>query len=178
MAVRSALSRSRFGAIGATRAVIFTVSLIAFSTDLGLRPVSMARAQQVQILPSQQKPSAEDLPHDRPAPSQSETIPTIPQHPVMPDHPGSNIREIPLPEIFRGCWAGEVSEVDSITPLSPDAVHVRWLTKLYKLCYKQVGAGDRWHLTSPRPRSRNDRLSAISGNRLASNLWLAGIAPS
>lgn len=107
----------------------------------------VARAQQVRVLPSQQKPSAEDVPPDQFAPSQSKTLPSMPPHPVMPDIPGSNIREIPLPEIFRGCWAGEVPEVDSMTPLSPDAVHVQWLTKLYKLCYKQVGASDRWHLT-------------------------------
>jgi len=147
MAVRSAPSRSRFRTIGATRAAILASSLIAFSADLGLQPTILARAQQVRVLPSQQKPLSEDLPRDRPAPSQSETIPTMPQHPVMPDNPGSNIREIPLPEIFRGCWACEVPEVDSMTPLSPDAVHVRWLTKLYKLCYQQVAAGDRWHLT-------------------------------
>jgi hypothetical protein len=148
MAVRAAPSRSRFRATGAiTRAVIVASSLIAFSTDLGLRPAILARAQQVQILPSQQKPSGEDLPRDQPAPSQSETIPSMPQHPAMPDNPGSNVREIPLPEIFRGCWVGEVPAVDSMTPLSPDAVHVRWLTKLYKLCYQQVAAGDRWHLT-------------------------------
>ncbi len=32
-------------------------------------------------------------------------------------------------------------------PLTPSAMHVQWLTKLYTLCYKQVGAGGRWHLT-------------------------------
>ena len=112
-----------------------------------MRPAILARAEQVQVLPSQQKPSVENLPRDQPAPSQSETIPTLPEQPVMPGGPGSNMREIPLPEIFRGCWAGEVAAVDSMTPLTPEAVHVRWLTKLYKLCYKQVGAGDRWHLT-------------------------------
>jgi hypothetical protein len=141
MAVHSAPSRSRFRAIGATCCFIFVISI-----ECAPCPVPLARAQQVRVLPSQQKPSTEDLPRER-APSQSETLPIIPQRPVMPDNPGSNIREIPLPEIFRGCWAGEVPEVDSMTPLSADAVHVRWLTKLYKLCYKQVGTGDRWHLT-------------------------------
>lgn len=65
----------------------------------------------------------------------------------MPGGPGSNTREIPLPEVFRGCWAGEVPVVDSMTPLSPAATHVQWLTKSYTLCYKQIGYGDRWHLT-------------------------------
>ena len=57
------------------------------------------------------------------------------------------MREIPLPEIFRGCWSGEVAQVDSMIPLTQNALHVQWLSKLYTLCYKQVGAGDRWHLT-------------------------------
>jgi hypothetical protein len=103
-------------------------------------------AQQVQVLPSQQKPPAETLPR-LPAPSQEETIPSMPSLPVTPNGQGSNTREIPLPEIFRGCWSGEVARVDSMIPLTPNALHVQWLSKLYTLCYKQVGAGDRWHLT-------------------------------
>jgi hypothetical protein len=103
-------------------------------------------AQQIQVLPSQQKPPAENLPHLPPS-SQEETIPSVPTLPVIPGDQGSNTREIPLPEIFKGCWSGEVARVDSMIPLTPNAVHVRWLSKLYMLCYKQVGAGDRWHLT-------------------------------
>lgn len=144
MAVREAPSRSRFRAVCAIRAVILTSSLIALWAEFGLRPAS---AQQVRVLPSQQKPSVENLPRAPAAPSQSETIPNLPQQPTLPEGPGSNVREIPLPNIFRGCWAGEVPEVDTMTPLTPEATHVRWLTKLYKLCYKQIGAGDRWHLT-------------------------------
>jgi hypothetical protein len=147
MAVREAPSRPRFRAVCVTCAVVFALSIIALLSEFGLRPATLARAQQVQVLPSQQKPPVENLPRDQPAPSQSETIPTLPQQPVTPRGPGSNMREIPLPEIFRGCWSGEVAAVDSMTPLSSDATHVRWLTKLYKLCYKQIGAGDRWHLT-------------------------------
>jgi hypothetical protein len=152
MAVRSAPSRSRFCAVVITCAVVFApsnlaLSILAVLIEFGLRPVLVAHAQQVQVLPSQQKPSVKNLPRDQPAPSQSETIPTLPQQPMTPGGPGSNMREIPLPEIFRGCWSGEVAAVDSMTPLSPDATHVRWLTKLYKLCYKQISASDRWHLT-------------------------------
>jgi hypothetical protein len=57
------------------------------------------------------------------------------------------MREIPLPEIFRGCWSGTVQRVDSMTPLSPDAGQLLWLTKRYVLCYKQAGYNGRWKLT-------------------------------
>jgi hypothetical protein len=140
MAVRSARSRST------SIAVHFTCALLALAVEFELRPAHPAQAQQVQVLPSQQKPpSIENLPRNQP--SQEETIPKLSTIPVMPGGPGSNTREIPLPEIFRGCWTGEVAEVDSMVPLTEAAMHVQWLTKLYTLCYKQVGAGDRWHLT-------------------------------
>jgi len=71
----------------------------------------------------------------------------MPVIPVMPGGPGSNMREIPLPEVFKGCWSGEVAEIDSIIPLTRLAGRVHWLTKIYMLCYKQVGVGDNWHLT-------------------------------
>ena len=97
-------------------------------------------AGQVQVIPSQQKPSIKRLPQSQTTPEQEQTIPLIPGS-------GSNTREIPLPEVFRGCWAGDVAEVDSITPLNPEANHIRWLTKTYTLCYKQAGYGGKWHLT-------------------------------
>jgi hypothetical protein len=102
--------------------------------------VHVAYAGQVQVVPSQQKPAVTHLPQAQTTPDQAQTIPLTPGS-------GSNMREIPLPEVFRGCWAGEVPEVDSITPLSPEATHIRWLTKSYTLCYKQFGYGGKWHLT-------------------------------
>jgi hypothetical protein len=139
MAIRS--TRSRL----ITVAIRFSCALIILLAAL-LPPERPLFAQQVQVLPSQQKPPVQNLPR-LPAPSQEETIPSMPSLPVIPGGQGSNMREIPLPEIFRGCWSGEVAQVDSMIPLTQNALHVQWLSKLYTLCYKQVGAGDRWHLT-------------------------------
>jgi hypothetical protein len=118
--------------------------LLALAIGFGLRFATSVCAQQVQVLPSQQRPPAENVPRNQPQSSQEQTIPS---QPVMPVNPGSNTREIPLPVVFKGCWSGEVAVLDSMTPLTPAATHVQWLTKLYTLCYQQVGAGDRWHLT-------------------------------
>jgi hypothetical protein len=138
MAMRSARSRP----------FPFTIRLmceLAVVAGLALRSGPIF-AQQIQILPSQQKPPTEPLPRP-PTPSQEQTIPSMPPIPVTPNGQGSNTREIPLPEIFRGCWSGEVAQVDSMIPLTSSAMHVRWLSKLYTLCYKQAGSGDRWRLT-------------------------------
>jgi hypothetical protein len=44
-----------------------------------------------------------------------------------------------LPAVFRGCWQGEVNQVDWIRR-APGAPKVGfWTPKTYKLCYKRVG---------------------------------------
>jgi hypothetical protein len=102
-----------------------------------------AFAGQIQTIPSQRNPPA--LPAPPPAlthqPSEA-----LPANPILPG-PQGNTRELPLPEVFRGCWSGDVARVDSIEPLNPDARRIIWLTKSYTLCYKQVGYGARWQLT-------------------------------
>jgi hypothetical protein len=73
-----------------------------------------------------------------------------PETPVAPSRlpaPQGNIREIPLPELFRGCWSGSVYSLDSMQPLSPDTGRLIWLTKTYTLCYKQAGYNGKWQLT-------------------------------
>jgi hypothetical protein len=46
-----------------------------------------------------------------------------------------------LPEVFRGCWQGQVNELDSIKRL-PGAHKVGfWTPKTYRLCYRRVGDG-------------------------------------
>ena len=46
-----------------------------------------------------------------------------------------------LPEVFRGCWQGEVSQLDWIRR-EPGAHKVGfWTPKTYRLCYRRVGAG-------------------------------------
>ena len=82
-----------------------------------------------------------------PAPS-SQQEQTIPAHPVLPlPNQGSNTREIPLPKVFRGCWRGTVAAIDTITPLREGEPPLIWLTKVYTLCYRQIGANGQWELT-------------------------------
>jgi hypothetical protein len=46
-----------------------------------------------------------------------------------------------LPAVFRGCWQGQVNEVDSIQR-EPGAHKVGfWTPKTYRLCYRRVGDG-------------------------------------
>jgi hypothetical protein len=71
----------------------------------------------------------------------------IPGTPSQLPAPQGNTREIPLPEVFRGCWSGSVPRVDSMQPLSPDTGRLIWLTKTYTLCYKQAGYNGKWQLT-------------------------------
>ncbi len=114
---------------------------LAAALAAGLTPAP-GLSQAVQVVPSQQKPSA---PPQTPAAQMPH--PEISPAPLNPGNLGSNTREIPLPNVFRGCWFGQVPDVDSIRPLSPDAGHIRWLTKAYTLCYRQIGYSGRWQLT-------------------------------
>jgi hypothetical protein len=102
-----------------------------------------ASAAQVQTLPSQQSISVPKIaPRLAPQsePSNEEALPLLPggQGPT---------REIPLPEVFKGCWRGSVAHIDSMEPLDPQAGRTIWLTKSYTLCYKQAGYNGKWRLT-------------------------------
>jgi|GEM_PF-1785547 len=101
-----------------------------------------AQAAQLETLPSQQIPEAPTTP-----PSIMRQPGEIPSAPSRLPAPQGNTREIPLPEVFRGCWAGSVPRVDSTRPLSPDTGRLIWLTKTYTLCYKQAGYNGKWQLT-------------------------------
>jgi hypothetical protein len=108
----------------------------------------ISRAAGVEVLPSQQSPPP--LPAPQPPPLSSPQEQTIPQRTIPPRLPmglGSNTREIPLPQVFRGCWSGSVPAVDSIRPLREGEPPIIWLTKLYTLCYRQTGANGKWQLT-------------------------------
>lgn len=131
-----------------TRLIEFTLTRVLMAATAGLAALlfagAIARAQAVRILPSQQKPIAPTTPQ---APAAQMSHPELSPAPLNPGNFGSNTREIPLPEVFRGCWFGQVPAVDSMRPLSPDAGHIHWLTKTYTLCYRQVGYAGRWQLT-------------------------------
>ncbi len=116
----------------------------AFAAFLSLiaSPVIPAPAAQVETLPSQQIPE----PQPAPPPITRQPGDNLSLPPRLPA-PQGNMREIPLPEVFRGCWSGSVPTVDSMQPLSPDMGRLIWLTKTYTLCYKQAGYNGKWQLT-------------------------------
>lgn len=134
-----------------------STALVLAAALIGTGGVSGAAG--VEVLPSQQSPPP--LPETLPPPlssQQEQSIPpnssqqeqTIPQQKIPPRLPmglGSNTREIPLPQVFRGCWSGSVPAVDSIHPLQEGEPPIIWLTKLYTLCYRQTGANGKWQLT-------------------------------
>ena len=124
--------------------IIATLFIVAGMTGLG----GVSRAAGVEVLPSQQSPPP--LPAPQPPPISSRQEQTIPQRAIPPHPPmglGSNTREIPLPQLFHGCWSGSVPAVDSIQPLQEGEPPIIWLTKLYTLCYRQTGANGEWQLT-------------------------------
>jgi hypothetical protein len=146
---------------GGTTSRLVRISLLSLTCALGVfvDGSRSALAGQTQTIPSQTQPEISPPP---PITRQPGSFPS-PANPVMPGQgntreipppapapvlplPGQT-REIPLPEVFRGCWTGQVADVDSIQPLRYGTGRPVWLTKSYTLCYKQVGNSDRWHLT-------------------------------
>jgi hypothetical protein len=113
-------------------------ALFLISISLG----GSARAAQIETLPSQQIPEARTTP-----PPMARQPAEIPSLPLTLPAPQGNTHEIPLPQVFRGCWSGSVPRLDSIRPLSPEIGRLIWLTKTYTLCYKQTGYNGKWQLT-------------------------------
>lgn len=137
MSARPLRSRWKRGAREGIRVILVSLVLAVPGA------IRSAGADQIQTIPSQQNIPQ---PQATPPPLQQQPGGTIPGPPNVPG-PQGNTREIPLPEMFRGCWAGEAAQVDSIVPLGPEAGQIVWLTKSYTLCYKQTGYGGRWQLT-------------------------------
>jgi hypothetical protein len=81
--------------------------------------------------------------------------PPIPQSgsrppPALQIAPGAGgVLEIPLPERFRGCWEGQVAELDTRRKLGGfwPAWCLKWLPKNYEICFVQRGLGA-WELGS------------------------------
>ena len=66
--------------------------------------------------------------------------------PPPPSSPVTSQAEPRLPQVFRGCWEGEVVIVDELERL-PGAHKVGyWTPKTYRLCYQRIGEGP-FHLT-------------------------------
>ena len=58
----------------------------------------------------------------------------------------SQLLEIPIPEVFRGCWESTVDRLDSRTMLSGWILFTYWMPKSYKMCFVSAGR-DQWRLT-------------------------------
>ncbi|MGH8014451.1 MAG: hypothetical protein ACREQ4_18330 [Candidatus Binataceae bacterium] len=115
---------------------------------------SRALAQQNLGLNPQGQPSIRYSPGTHPTikpPShQEETIPSVatPMPTATPTYQ-SGVKPKPppvLPAVFRGCWQGQVSRLDSIQRLPGSAPIGPWAAKTYQLCYRRVGNGP-FHLT-------------------------------
>jgi hypothetical protein len=76
-----------------------------------------------------------------PAPQSMEVPPSVPQSPP-PDAYSPPITAQPvLPAIFRGCWRGEVYNLDAVW-LLPGAMNLgTWTPKTYRVCYQRTGNG-------------------------------------
>ncbi len=89
-------------------------------------------------------------PHARstatPAPPESTTlqIAPAPQAAAAPSSvpPPMMTQSAPvLPEVFRGCWQGEVDLLDTLERLPGGHKVGYWTPKTYRLCYQRVGDG-------------------------------------
>lgn len=82
-------------------------------------------------------------PHPTPPSSAVETIPVArqPAEPAPePTPPAAAQQSEPaLPAIFRGCWEGVVSRLDSIERVPGGAQVGPWTPKTYRLCYERTG---------------------------------------
>jgi hypothetical protein len=90
---------------------------------------------------SQTSPSgSNELEIPRPAPQEQVRPMPAPSANVIPRSPGAQTLEIPLPEVFRGCWQGVVRYIDSQAQLAPPMIG-GWIPKTYRICYTQTGGG-------------------------------------
>jgi hypothetical protein len=65
---------------------------------------------------------------------------SVPETGSIPLDENQSTREIPLPEVFQGCWQGQVTHLDSLRALSGQPPGL-WITKTYHLCYRRVAQG-------------------------------------
>src|SRR5437879_2061834 len=69
-----------------------------------------------------------------PPPQPEETAPPVTRPPAYQHEPV-------LPAIFRGCWQGVVSYLDSNRRMPGGPPVAPWTPKTYRLCYQRVGDG-------------------------------------
>jgi hypothetical protein len=124
---------------------------------IAIPAVASAQDQDQFQLPTQIVPES---PQTEPSPPShnSETIPSnpvvaqpfspppmpyqAPQNPPPAEAPPSPMEETQpiLPDIFRGCWRGEVDNLDAILPMPGGARLGTWTPKTYRICYQRYGS--------------------------------------
>lgn len=119
--------------------IVWCAGIASAQQSLEVPPPSSQSAPSVRFRP---KPT----PRPAPSPAEVQTIPPAAQparvapEPV-PTPPSAHQPEPMLPALFRGCWEGEVSRLDSIERVPGGAKIGPWTPKTYRLCYRRVGDG-------------------------------------
>jgi hypothetical protein len=135
----------------------FALHVLGLTSFVIVWSASLARAQQSLEVPSPSSQSAPSIrihrqatPSHTPPSAAVETIPAAhPQLRIAPSpKPPPAVRSEPsrqaepiLPAIFRGCWQGQVSQLDSIERAPGGAKIGPWTPKTYRLCYERTGDG-------------------------------------
>ena len=101
-------------------------------TAIALLTGRQALGYQGETTPAPQGLRAAPLSLPDASPQAPSSIPT----PVAGDQ---STLEIPIPEVFRGCWTGTVAKLDSSKALRSTLFTPRWLPKSYLLCFVQSG---------------------------------------
>ncbi len=97
-------------------------------------PAPSGEGDAIQLLPPQLFLPPPPPPRAAPPPSYT-PVPAVPVAPLT-----SQSTPV-LPEVFRGCWQGEVSNLDWIRREPGGRKVGFWTPKTYRLCYKRVGTG-------------------------------------
>lgn len=134
------------------------IIICALACGLASYAIGSASAQSTFAVPGPSQQNQPYVPPQEPppanyAPDNGDTIQLLPQlsrpapaepQPVPPPPPPGAINAAPmtaqaLPSVFRGCWQGQVNELDWIRS-EPGAHKVGfWTPKTYRLCYERVG---------------------------------------
>ncbi len=112
------------------RARLAPALLAALVSIVAARPIEAAQV----TLPNQQSGASGTLEIPPPAPQGAQPAPTA----IAPG--GQSTLEIPLPQVFRGCWTGVVADIDSLKMYSPPEIS-QWVPKTYRICYVRSADG-------------------------------------
>jgi hypothetical protein len=132
--------------VSGRRLIWLTVAILGYCA-------TAAYAQNSFVIPApelqnQPTPAYRPRPTPRPTPPQHNVVtvpvqptPAPPPPPPTPPEAVAPPAQPILPAVFRGCWEGEVSVLDSIERLPGAPPIGYWTPKTYRMCYKRVGYG-------------------------------------